>query len=350
MPERLTGPIVLVALAIALVTLAIVFFVHRGRQTTMAMYGTSPMLASLVCGLLSSIGLLVLLPSSVEVLGSHNIGADRAILIFICSACGMFFLHHVVLDHQCGGTMVPKAKDDDEPAKQPALSQHWAQPDQCCTECQPADEAISEKVPLLGQTAPASKSSWVQWLGWHTAPLVRAFAWFAHSFLDGCMLGTAPSLSVLLATTVPVAVCAVQDAASLVISSGASGYSHRMTIVNALVLAAGFPLGAVMAAASTEASAAESSVALAYLRASVGGIFLYMALFELAPPHLHGRWASSKLLLAFVVGLALAYASEMIEQAMLSHPELGTSPGAQGHATITAEGAARHDHSHIAKR
>ena len=45
----------------------------------------------------------------------------------------------------------------------------------------------------------------------------------------------------------------------------------------------------------------------------VGGVFIYMATFELAPPHAHGRLSSLRYLLAFGGGLALMYLSEAVE-------------------------------------
>ena len=116
----------------------------------------------------------------------------------------------------------------------------------------------------------------------------------------------------------------MQDAASLVVSGFAGGRSERQTFAMALVLAAGFPLGAAFAAGVT---AGDGPVMLAYVRVAVGGVFVYMALFELAPPHAHGRCASLRLLLCFVAGLAAAYFSEAVEQLMA-----GTNGESAAHA------------------
>ena len=44
-----------------------------------------------------------------------------------------------------------------------------------------------------------------------------------------------------------------------------------------------------------------------------GGVFVYMALFELAPPHVHGRLPNLRLLLVFTTGFVTAYLTEAIE-------------------------------------
>ena len=53
-----------------------------------------------------------------------------------------------------------------------------------------------------------------------------------------------------------------------------------------------------------------SADALLHVRAFVAGIFLYMAAFEFAPPHAHGRTQSLGRLGAFCAGLALAWLAE----------------------------------------
>ena len=49
------------------------------------------------------------------------------------------------------------------------------------------------------------------------------------------------------------------------------------------------------------------------LRAFAAGVFVYMAIFELAPPHAHGRGLSVRYLGAFAAGLALIVLSEAAE-------------------------------------
>ena len=49
------------------------------------------------------------------------------------------------------------------------------------------------------------------------------------------------------------------------------------------------------------------------MRCVVAGTFVYMALFELAPPHTHSRTANTCYLLCFAAGAALSYGVELTE-------------------------------------
>ena len=50
------------------------------------------------------------------------------------------------------------------------------------------------------------------------------------------------------------------------------------------------------------------------VRTVVAGIFTYMAVFELAPPHTHNRAANAGYLIFFVAGTAIAYLADLAEQ------------------------------------
>lgn len=144
---------------------------------------------------------------------------------------------------------------------------------------------------------------------------VRATAWFVHSVLDGAMLGAAQSLPILFATAIPVIVCAVQDVASLVVSDAARRQTNGQTVLTSIVFAMGFPVGTALVACMPTWT--ETELALPLLRAAVAGIFFYMAIFELAPPHAHGRWASLLQLAAFMLGVSMAYIAELAEDAII---------------------------------
>ena len=60
---------------------------------------------------------------------------------------------------------------------------------------------------------------------------------------------------------------------------------------------------------------------LSVLRCVMAGLFVYMALFELAPPHAHGRLNNLKYFLAFSFGLLSAYVADLFEDKMHSHQE-----------------------------
>lgn len=222
-------PIVACSGAIALLTIAVVSCLIRGRTAHAIAAGLSPPLASSVCGLLCGLSLLVMLPSAMEALEGHGRGHDHSLVVFVGAIVGMYFLHHVVLDHQCGAAALlpqqqPKAKSEDgkskrQGAKPPNPWQHeYANGmGECGPCCQPVDEdpqQDEEGAPLLGtsgRTAAADQPPWcLECCGRATAHAVRTGAWFAHALLDGAMLGASPSVAVLLATCVPVALCAVQ--------------------------------------------------------------------------------------------------------------------------------------------
>ena len=50
------------------------------------------------------------------------------------------------------------------------------------------------------------------------------------------------------------------------------------------------------------------------MRTIVAGIFTYMELFELSPPHTHNRAANAVYVLAFAGGVSMAYTAELVEQ------------------------------------
>ena len=63
----------------------------------------------------------------------------------------------------------------------------------------------------------------------------------------------------------------------------------------------------------------ENTLVLDVLRCVMAGLFVYMALFELAPPHAHGRVQNLKYFCAFSFGLMSAYMADMFEDSMHSH-------------------------------
>ena len=63
----------------------------------------------------------------------------------------------------------------------------------------------------------------------------------------------------------------------------------------------------------------ENALVLDVLRCVMAGLFVYMALFELAPPHAHGRGQNLKYFIAFSFGLISAYMADMFEDSMHSH-------------------------------
>ena len=112
---------------------------------------------------------------------------------------------------------------------------------------------------------------------------LRMGAWMLHAAIDGMVLSSASSVYVLLATAVPVSLCAIQDVAAFSISLASRGCSNSGLLVGVVAFALAFPVGAIGSYLST----AGSQRFLLVLRVVVAGVFVYMATFELAPPHTH---------------------------------------------------------------
>ena len=118
---------------------------------------------------------------------------------------------------------------------------------------------------------------------------------------------------VLLATVVPVTVCALQDVAAFTLTMARFGFVSRRSLTAAVVaLSCAYPAGALLSHAVLES--ASSVTAVNVIRTLVAGVFTYMALFELAPPHTHSRAANTCYLLYFTCGAATAYVVEVVAQ------------------------------------
>ena len=149
--------------------------------------------------------------------------------------------------------------------------------------------------------------------------VVRLTPWFVHALLDGWMLGTSQTLSLLLALSLPVAICACQDTASLVLGetvrAAASASASRSAMRAVAIFASAFPIGTALALWLSPAGGQNSRLLL--LRALTAGAFLYMALVDFAPKERpHGRRQATLWLIAFLVGLGAACLAEAFEDLM----------------------------------
>ena len=269
------GAATLVALSVSLITLALVVLMLRRRIASTG--GCSLLVAGAVSGFLCGLALLVLLPSALVASSKHDVAPDRVLLAFISAPLAMFALHHVVLDHQ-------RMHTHPLPPSKPLSSETpwWQQGKPCSAGCG-SDCRPSIKHGLDEESSTSDESRHVLTSS-YAAVLVRASAWWAHGVLDGAMLGAATSMRLLAATLVPVVFCAAQDACALVISHAAQGRQRQETLLTAMLLASGFPLGAALAASATNARTglAAMDMGMPYLRSVTGGVFLYMAVMECA--------------------------------------------------------------------
>merc|ERR1719487_837651 len=99
-----------------------------------------------------------------------------------------------------------------------------------------------------------------------------------HAMVDGMVLASSSSTYVLLATALPVTVCALQDSAAFTVTMARLGHDSPRALTAAVVaLSCAFPLGALVSHAVL--ASATSQVAVLLTRTVVAGIFTYMALF-----------------------------------------------------------------------
>ena len=324
-------------------------------------HGVPTFVTTIVSGTLSGLALLVMLPSALEEARLHGETTASVMLTFAGAPLGMFFIHHILFEHHhhppqsadldsqpnsssSGGTDSTAAGGGSSIGSPKGTAPVWWKQrtpgcahDRCRQGCsgpgsprRPAspkplaadggnvllaicDEACGSAVESRRASADDQEPPTPEEL---VLVFVRAAAWFVHSVLDGAMLGAAQSVPILFATLIPVVVCALQDVGSLVVSDAARRQTNGQTVLTSFVFAAGFPVGTALVACIP--SWAETELALPLLRAAVAGIFFYMAIFELGPPHAHGRWASLMQLAAFMLGLSAAYVAELTEDAIIA--------------------------------
>ena len=290
------------------------------RRRTRATLQVPPQVMAALSGLLVGLSLLVLLPTALEGLRKTATPEDRVLLSFAFGPVAMYFFHHVVLGHNCDHS------GNGESQQQPAW---WQKKDDCsgCETCAPAGApgiapgaAPMALPPLPSRMTTPNASKCARACG----IVLRVSAWAAHALLDGFMLGSAQSVGVVGALSLPVALCACQDATSLTLGHVARGEPAHEAIAAALILALCFPIGTISALILSHWPSAGmvSNDTLLHVRAFTAGIFLYMAIFEFSPPSAHGRYQSLGWLIAFCVGLSLAWAAEAFEDAMV---ESGTA-------------------------
>jgi len=268
-----------------------------------------------VSGLLSGLGLLVMLPSALEE-RPHDLPLERVLLIFCTAPLVMFFLHHIILEHQ--------HNQYNEHSRHPVGESCICEaPGKFCFFEQPkiCPQVICPQVGYL----PGPRATYQVQTVFSKQCLVvfRALPYTLHATIDGALLGAAQSPMMLAALVLPITLCTIQDVGVILVNQGANSASHLAVFTTVLCFAIGFPIGATLVVALTTASFSASAahrewadVILSSLRAFAGGLFLYMSLFELAPSHVHGRLPNLRYLFCFAVGLFVAYTSEAVEAAV----------------------------------
>lgn len=319
-PVLAAGLVFLFSVALA----AIALFGYDDR-----IVNVSPLLKAFVSGLLTGLGLLAMLPSALDSL-PEEWPSENIMLVFLSAPFGMFFIHHIILDHSHATGHQHLLPVDGQAAASGSGTAcalppvHIHSPGAACAFgcdgprkiCFNAPPTVCVVVGTVPDVTP--KVSLQSHAAGGLMVLLRALPYVLHATIDGAMLGTAETWAMLASLMVCVSICAIQDVGTILINLSASGTSRNAKLVTNLLFAAGFPLGAAVgvAFAASAASAGDGGaavIAVAHLRAFAAGLFVYMAIFELAPPHAHGRTASAGYMIAFLAGVMLIYVSEAVE-------------------------------------
>merc|ERR1711920_191954 len=138
----------------------------------------------------------------------------------------------------------------------------------------------------------------------------RLLAWMVHSFLDGIALGSCNSTGTLLPLALAMLVCTLQD------TSAFCACLHRVSKLRFVIALVSFSLtfllGVVVSLWSLR-SASASPKALELARVIMAAFFVYMAIFEMSPPHTHARLRNFTYLLAFSLGVSIAATTDVLE-------------------------------------
>lgn len=318
-----------------------------------------PILTSFICGILIGIGLLVLLPEGADELKDRFGWPMRhVLLLFIGSASSLFLLEHCLLGHEHAPPSDLQLAALDAAAIAPTAA---PEPSSSCTtiQCEPCEEgvgtfAISTKqrrsrklklvtdrntksvvgIALSGQvTCECCEESGriLEQNGAHHGQLglalcpggprvlavlkvasetVRLLAWMVHIFMDGIALGCCNSAGTLLPLALSMLVCTLQDTSAF--CACLRRVSQLYSLVALFAFSITFSLGVVVSLWMVHRAGA-SPEALAVARIVMAAFFLYMAIFEMSPPHTHARLHNLSFLLAFVCGASIAASTDLLE-------------------------------------
>lgn len=345
MGGRLALAALLVAASISAGVVTLSVIVLRSQRALRSLTNLPAVARSLLSGLLVGLGLCVMLPLAVAHCGPGAEAVQHVLLLFGGAPMIMFFFNHIVLQHSHGPQGHPAGDASDclecsqpvrlnapllfcPPVGMPTESTKlvgWTRtmsfgPKSAKPIVSPA-KADSDDEDDEGASPRDCASAASQW----ASVLLRCLPYTVHASVDGALLGTASSPMMLASLALSVAFCSVQDVGTILASLGVAGATYRVKLVTCALFGAGFPLGTAcslaLAAASTASASdhAATERALSSLRAFAAGLFVYMALFELAPPHGHGRLQNLRLLLAFAAGVSIAYLSDSTEDWVVTH-------------------------------
>ncbi|KAL1498644.1 hypothetical protein AB1Y20_013957 [Prymnesium parvum] len=348
-------PLLLASAAVALLSASLGLLLIGSYASASAAH---PFVLSSVCGLMIGIGVLVILPETLEGL-VHEAGwhATHVLLLFLSSMFALFVLDHCCFEHthlppRTPAAAAPPSVEPDaaatltdappagcEPCEDPPPPPPPPPPPcealECgCTECGEswpppgfsrrrrafrttaqllaADEARSggEAAGKAAEARGAPRRTWRRAARLTLA--LRMCAWMLHAMIDGMLLSGATSVPALVFTVLPVGICAAQDVSAFTLSMARAGCTRPVLLTANALFAISFPLGAIASYLTMEK--AGSHVVLLVIRCVVAGIFVYMAIFELSPPHSHNRYVNAMYSISFAAGALCAISIEAIEE------------------------------------
>ena len=233
----------------------------------------SPLVLCSVTGLLIGIAMLVVLPQAFESLLTKEMWpAERIFALFISAPLIMFFLEHVIIDHQhvhAGGPgggpegehTVHDENCDHGPNIPYAMRFTAAKEAGESTPLQPAEKEASGRCEDFGCVSPPAprrlrtphpQQQLEPRALTSTDPparrlcrlLLRLWAWMMHAMLDGVLIGSADQLAVLIPLSFAILICAIQDVAGLYIYFDARGATTHFVAIALVLFSIAFPIGA----------------------------------------------------------------------------------------------------------
>ena len=210
-------------------TFAISLALYALRRKNQSVTSVAPVAKCFVSGLLCGLALLVMLPSAMEhTNGATGYQTQHVLMIFCCAALFMFFVHHVLLDHQheppaqgqvhsaCAAGCGPPGLQ----GKGKLLAAFKPQISYCPPVRQPPD-ILPTAMAFVTPNCRATEGMSV---------LLRALPYTIHACIDGLVLSTAHSTTMLLQLALPILLCSVQDVGTIIVTLSVSGASQRTTL------------------------------------------------------------------------------------------------------------------------
>ena len=261
-----------------------------------------PMFLALASGLVLGIAIFDIMPdATLPLVQEHGWSIRNANLLVLAGGLLVHFIDHVVIEH---------SHEDHDEESAPGMAEAGTDTHKNCKHESSGllgerrgdkftpfgvDGCTGEMLAMTCDPEPLESSLLL---------VPRLAAWFIHAFFDGVVVAGSDSVQSLVVITLSVALCGIMDVFVLSHQFRKIGASDFATAAAAVYFGLGFPIGALV----TLQLSLGNNVALYAVRMVTAGIFVYMATFEIAPPHVHGRWETFQLYVPYVAGALLAYA------------------------------------------